>query len=176
MGAFLPGAPVANDEMEAVLGTVNGKPSRNRRRVLDRNGITSRYYALNREGGRDHTAFGMAAAAVKDALARGGIDTKTVQYLAAATTLSDVLVPGFASLVHGASGVGPCGIASFGGVCVAGVAAIQAAYAQVRAGIADTAVACASEFASRHLRGSILEKSGLVNDRGDIPFDVDFLR
>ena len=36
------------------------------------------------------------------------LDPDRVQYLAAATTLSDVLVPGFASLVHGASGIPAC--------------------------------------------------------------------
>ena len=41
-GAFLPGPPIDNDEMEAVLGLVHGERSRLKARILKANGITSR--------------------------------------------------------------------------------------------------------------------------------------
>jgi len=176
LGAFLPGEPIGNDAMEAVLGQVGGKPSRHRLRVLERNGIQTRHYALDRSGGRLHTNFAMAARAVETALERAGLDRDRIDYLAAATTLSDVLVPGFASLVQGEARIPPCDVASFHGVCASGVAALKSAFAQVRAGLADTAVACASEFASRHLRASVLERAGIQDKRGDLPFDAEFLR
>lgn len=176
LGVFLPGQPVGNDEMEAVLGLVGGKPSRHRLRVLERNGIRFRHYALDREGRRLHANYEMAARAVETALERAGVSRDAVDYLATATTLSDVLVPGFASLVQGEARIAPCDIASYHGVCASGVAALKGAYAQVRAGLARTAVACGSEFASRHLRGSVLEASGLRNRHGSLPFDTEFLR
>ena len=49
-GSFLPGAPVSNDEMEAKLGLVAGKPSRYRQRILRSNGIATRHYAIDAEG------------------------------------------------------------------------------------------------------------------------------
>ena len=51
VGAFLPGEPVSNADLEATLGQVNGKASRSMGPVLRSNGITSRYYAINRETG-----------------------------------------------------------------------------------------------------------------------------
>lgn len=176
LGTFLPGQPVDNASMEDVLGLVHGRRSVFRARVLERNGIRTRHYAQGPDGVRTHTASGMAALAVRDALARAGCDPARVQHLAAATTLSDVLVPGFASLVHGESGIPACEVASLGGVCAGGMAALASAEARVRAGLCSTAVACAGEFASRHLRGSVLERSGLCDAKGRLPFDAEFLR
>jgi 3-oxoacyl-[acyl-carrier-protein] synthase-3 len=48
-GAFLPGPPIANDEMEDILGRVGGKPSRLKSRILKANGIRTRHYAIDRE-------------------------------------------------------------------------------------------------------------------------------
>ena len=49
--AYLPFAPVANEEIEDILGQIGGKPSRARRLVLRSNGITSRHYAIDRATG-----------------------------------------------------------------------------------------------------------------------------
>ena len=49
-GAFLPGSGVSNDDMEARLGFVGGKPSRYRSRILEANGITNRHYAIDETG------------------------------------------------------------------------------------------------------------------------------
>lgn len=175
-GSFLPGEPVENDQMEDVLGRIDGKPSRYRTRVLERNGIRRRHYALDRDGRRLHTNYEMAARAVRHAIDQAGLDDREVGYLATATTLSDVLVPGFASLVQGEARLPPCDIASFHGVCASSVAALKSAFAQVRAGLVDTALVCGSEFASRHLRASVLERAGLRDRHGNLPYDAEFLR
>ena len=66
VGAFLPGEPVSNAELEATLGQVNGKASRALGPVLRSNGITSRYYAINRETGEpSYSSAAMAANAVR---------------------------------------------------------------------------------------------------------------
>ena len=39
IAAFLPNAPVENDEIEAVLGQIGDRPSRARRAILRNNGI-----------------------------------------------------------------------------------------------------------------------------------------
>ena len=46
VGAFLPGEPVGNDEMEAYLGQMPGGCSVVGRRALRWNGIRGRHYAL----------------------------------------------------------------------------------------------------------------------------------
>ena len=176
VGAFLPGPPIGNDTIETHLGLIDGKPSRYRQRVLERNGIRTRHYAMDAQGQRLFANYEMAARAVVEALAKAGLERRAVEHLAAATTLSDVLVPGFASLVQGEVRLPPCDIASFHGVCASGIAALKSAFVHVRAGEAHTAVACASEFASRHFRASVLEQAGLRDRHGKLPFDAEFLR
>lgn len=51
---LLPNDPVANDEMESVLGMVGGKPSKARALTLKSNKIKTRYYAL-KDGKATHT-------------------------------------------------------------------------------------------------------------------------
>ena len=176
LGSFLPGEGICNNQMEKYLGMINGKPSQQRKRVLERNGIFKRYYALDENGHRRYANYELAAQAIQAALENSNVTAEEIEYLAAATTLSDTLVPGFASLVHSASGIPMCDIASFSGVCASGVASLKSAYCQVASGTADNAISCASEFASRHLQASTLESSGLVDAQGRLPFDAEFLR
>ena len=53
-GSFLPGPPIGVDEVEDVLGMVEGKPSRLKRRILKANGIETRHYAIDRDHRTTH--------------------------------------------------------------------------------------------------------------------------
>ena len=162
-GAFLPGEPVPSAEMERYIGKINDKRSRLGRLVLRQNGIETRHYALTPEGEHLHTSAEMAARAIRDALGRSEISAEKLTFLATATTQGDLLVPGFASAVHGELGLRPMELASFQSVCASGMMAVKAAYLQLKAGEHDCAVACASEFSSRFFRPGFY--TGL--DRGD---------
>jgi 3-oxoacyl-[acyl-carrier-protein] synthase-3 len=175
LGAFFPGEPVANDEMEDYLGRIGGQPSALRERVLARNGIRLRHYAIDRQQRSLYRNSDMASRAVAAALARAGRAAQDVEFLAAATTQGDLLVPGFASQVHGELGGQACEIASLHGVCASGLAALRSAYLQVRAGERQCAVACASEFPSRLFKASRYERQGAGPER-PLPFDTEFLR
>ena len=153
-GAFLPGEPVSGDQAERLLGCVDGRPSRLRRRVLAANGIATRHYALDTQGNTTMLNEELAARAVTAALAERGITLADVGMLAAGTTQGDVLVPGFASMVHGRLGGGPLETLSAGGVCCSGMAAFKAAAASVRLGEHPVAVAVGSELVSRSLKAS----------------------
>jgi 3-oxoacyl-[acyl-carrier-protein] synthase-3 len=83
--SFLPLEPVGNDEMEAVLGMVGGKPSKARRIVLRNNGIQHRHYALDRVTGQP--VMSNAQMAAKAVLALG--DIGKVDSLATATSRPD---------------------------------------------------------------------------------------
>ena len=169
-GAFLPGEPVSGEDAERLLGCVDGRPSRLRRRVLAANGITSRHYALDEHGNTTMLNEELAARAVLAALGERGIALADVGMLAAGTTQGDVLVPGFASMVHGRLGGGPLETLSAGGVCCSGMAAFKAAAASVRLGEHPVAVAVGSELASRNLKASRYEA-------GERPgYDAEFLR
>lgn len=172
-GAFFPGPPVGNDEMEAYLGQVGGVPSRYRRIVLRNNKIATRHYALDRHGVAQHSNAGMAAAAIVAAVESSELLLRDITYLATATTLGDVLVPGLASHVHAELDLGPIEIASFQSVCVSSLMALKAAYAQIAIGEHRAAAVSGSEFASRYFRPGFYERDGEV---AEPPFDAEFLR
>jgi 3-oxoacyl-[acyl-carrier-protein] synthase-3 len=173
LGKFFPGPPIPNDELEAHLGLIHGRPARAKARVLAQNGIATRHYALDRQQRTLFRNSEMAANAVRDLLARVALEGD-VDFLAAATTQGDLCVPGFASMVHGELGFPALEIASLGGVCASGVVALKNAYLQVRAGEKRNAVACASELPSRLFKASRYE--AYVPPDEVLPFDAEFLR
>ena len=99
LGKFFPGPPIPNDELEAFLGMIHGRPARAKARVLAQNGIATRHYALDRQQRTLFRNSEMAANAVRDLLARVALDGD-VDFLAAATTQGDLCVPGLRQ--HGA--------------------------------------------------------------------------
>ena len=126
-GAYLPGDPVDNQHIENILGLIDGKPSRLKRRILKSNGIKTRHYALDEDGQTTELNEELAAKAVHDALGRSELTLDDIEMLAAGTTLGDVLIPGFASMVHGRLGGQPMEILSAGGVCCSSMAALLSA-------------------------------------------------
>jgi 3-oxoacyl-[acyl-carrier-protein] synthase III len=176
LGKFLPGEPVSNDEMENHLGLVGGKPSRLKSRILKQNGIQSRHYAIDREGRVLFHDYELAARAVLDALKHSELSLKEIQYLAAATSQSDLLAPGFASLVQGELRLPACEIASLHGVCASGMMALKGAHLQIQAGEKASAAVTASEFTSRFFRHGLFEETRLFQETGRVAFDAEFLR
>ena len=176
LGIFLPNEPVCNDRMEDHLGMVGGRPSKLRRRILKQNGIHTRYYALNNLGETTHWNFQLASEAVRNALSHSELGPDQIQFLAAATSQSDLLAPGFASLVHGDLDLPSCEIASFQSICAGGVMALQSAFHGIASGQRNNSIVCASEFTSRFFRGSLFEEAnGSIKKRGST-FDSEFLR
>src|SRR5687767_5346359 len=158
--------------MEDRLGRIHGRDSRWRARVLKRNGITSRHYAIDGQQRSLYRNSEMAAHAVRAAVEAAGLRIEDVDFLAAATTQGDLLVPGFASMVHGELGTPPIEIASLHGVCGSSIAALQVAQLHVKAGGKRAAAACASEFPSRLFKASRYEMQACE----ELPFDTEFLR
>jgi len=175
-GAFLPGEPVGNDRMEDHLGRIDGKGSVLGKRALRWNGVEARHYAMTPDGTVVHTNADMCARAVRQALERAGLGVGDLGMLAAASTQGDYLVPGHAAAVHAELGAGPIEIASFQSVCGSSLMAAKAAWLSVRAGEHDVASACAGEFASRWFRPSFYEGTSLVDAKGRLRPEADFLR
>ncbi|MCI0677846.1 MAG: iron-containing redox enzyme family protein [Actinobacteria bacterium] len=166
VGAYLPGEPVGNDEIESYLGVSNGS-DRLRRRMLEANGIEKRHYAIDRDGRTVMLNEELAEAAIRAALQHRGMTARDIGMLATGTTQGDLPVPGFASMVHGRLGGGPMEVLSAGGVCCSAIAALRAAEASVLLGRHKVAVAVGSELVSRTLRASRFIDSS---------FDAAFLR
>ena len=173
---FLPNAPVPNAGMEAILGRVNGLPSRTRELILRSNRITTRYYAIDPTTGRQtHSNAQLTAGAVR-AL---GLAPEDLTCLACGTSSPDQLMPGHASMVHGELGGGPIEIASFSGICAAGMGAFKHAAMNVALGFHEQAVATGSELASSFLRGEFCatpEQAHAIEQDLSLQFDADFLR
>lgn len=176
IGKFLPGDPIANDEMEEYLGLINGKPSRSKKRMLTQNGIKRRYYALDKKQNTTESVAGMAAQAIDNCLKKSGVAKEDVQFLSAATTQGDLPIPGFASMVHGESELPICGISSHQSVCAAGMMAIKNGFMHVQSGEVDNAVVCAGELPSRMFKAKRFENQKSILDKGSLPLETDFLR
>jgi 3-oxoacyl-[acyl-carrier-protein] synthase-3 len=176
MGKFLPGPPISNDEMEDYLGMIGGRPSRLKARILKQNGILSRHYAIDREGAVNYWNCDLAALAGLEAVSRSELTLGEIEMLAAATSQSDLLAPGFASLTHGRLQAQPCEIASLSGVCASGVTALKYAAQNILNGERRNALVCASEFASRFFRRELFEETRAFKEEGRVSFDAEFLR
>ncbi|MGF1461523.1 MAG: StlD/DarB family beta-ketosynthase [Leptolyngbyaceae cyanobacterium] len=177
VGKHLPGQPIGNDDMETYLGRVHNRASRVRTRILKSNGIQQRYYALDQQQQTTISNSQMAAAAVRDVLQQSGLNPRAVDLLACGTTWPDLLVPGFASMVHGElPELAPIETTSHQGVCCAGVAALKYAASQVQLGHKQQAVAVASELASRLFKHTRFEAESSTQAGDALPFDTEFLR
>lgn len=176
VGAFLPGEPIPSERMEDHIGRIGGKPSLLGRRALGWNGVATRHYALDAEGRAQHSNAAMCAEAVRAALDDAGLGREDLAFLAAATTQGDYLVPGHAAAVHGELGGEPLEIASFQSVCGASLMAAKSVYQAVRTGEHAVAVAAASEFSSRWFRPSFYEGTALLDGKGRLRAEADFLR
>jgi 3-oxoacyl-[acyl-carrier-protein] synthase-3 len=175
-GSFLPGDAVPNERMEDFIGRIGGRTSSAGQRALRWNGIDTRHYALKPDGEPLHSNAAMSAAAVRAALDDAGLGREDIDLLATATTQGDYIVPGHASAVHGELGGGPLELASFQSVCASSFMAAKAATLAIRAGECGCAVAAASEFSSRWFRPGFYEGTSLVDAKGRLALEADFLR
>jgi 3-oxoacyl-[acyl-carrier-protein] synthase-3 len=151
VGSYLPGEPVDNEQLATRFGDRTARGTALRERALAANGIRTRHYAVDGKGMTFLLNEELAASAARRALADRGLDASAVTMLATGTTQGDVLVPGFASMVHGRLGGGPMELLSAAGVCASGMAALKSVVSAVRLGEHPVAVAVGSELVSRSL-------------------------
>ena len=175
--SYLPLDPVGNDEIEAVLGMVGGKPSRARRVILRSNGIQSRHYAIDRATGQIVMTNAQLTAHAVRALG----EISHVELLSCGTSSPDQLLPNHAVMVHGELKWPRLQAVSFAGICLSGTAAIKHAWLAIRAGDTQRAVATGSELASASLHAACFEaevdhKVKELEAHPEIAFEKDFLR
>jgi 3-oxoacyl-[acyl-carrier-protein] synthase III len=179
--AFLPHAAVANDGMEAILGTPGGRPSRVRRVVLRQNGIVSRHYVVDPATGVPQFNNAQLTAQAVRALCEDGFTLADIRCLVTGTSLPDQLMPNHAVMVHGEIGGPNCEVVATAGVCLSGLTALKYAWLTVRAGEHPNAVATGSEIASLLMRAQRYapELDRHADDVAALPelaFEKDFLR
>ena len=182
LAGFLPNAPVSNDEIENVLGMVNGRPSRSRKIVLRNNGIQSRHYAIDPATGRyTHTNAQLAAEAVRALAARSGFDLNSLECLSTGTSSPDLGQPAHGFMVAGELATPPCEIFTAAAVCTASMTALRYAMLNVQGGQVQNAISLGSEFPSRYMcaRNFSAELDSRVAElekNPELGFEKDFLR
>jgi len=181
MASFFPNEPVDNDNIENVLGMVDGNPSLVKRIVLKSNKIKTRYYAIDPETNETtHSNAQLAAAAIR-ALEEQGFDIQSAELLACGTTTPDQLLPNHALMVHGETDLKGIEVVSIAGICLSGLTALKYAYTSIRSGEIDAAVTTGSENISASMRGRNFEpevqsKVEMVRRNKELTFEKDFLR
>jgi 3-oxoacyl-[acyl-carrier-protein] synthase-3 len=179
--AFLPNAPVENEQMERLLGQVNGKPSRSRRVVLRSNGIRLRHYAIDPATLQPtHSNAAVTAQAIRG-LAKDGFALEDIACLVCGTSNPDQLMPNHAVMVHGELGVPVGEVVATAGVCLSGATAFKYGWMAVKSGEAANAVVTGSEIASAGLRAQnyrseSAEDAQRLEAQPELAFDKEFLR
>ena len=172
-GAFLPGPPIDNNEIENILGFINGKKSRLKKRILKANAIVSRHYAIDKN---HHTLFStseMGALAGRRCLERSSLSAQQIKMLSCATTQGDMVIPGFGSMVQAHLDIPEVELHTTHGVCTSSSMAIKAAFNNIRVGDQPNALIVVSEFASRLFKNTRYEAAG---GSTAVNFDSEFLR
>lgn len=179
LAKFLPNEPVSNDEMEDILGLVNGKPSRSKNIILRQNGIKNRYYVIDKKGDIKFSNADITALAIKD-LESKQFSLDDLEVLSCGTSLPDQLLPSHASMVHGKLNNNTLEVISPSGVCCAGMHALKYAYLSILAEQSKNAVATGSEVISTLLRADKFNKeincTNHLEKNPILAFDKDFLR
>jgi 3-oxoacyl-[acyl-carrier-protein] synthase III len=182
IASFLPNAPVGNDEIENVLGRVNGRPSRSRKIVLRNNGILTRHYAIDPVTGRHtHTNAQMAAESVRALVKKGDFDLNLLECLCTGTSSPDMGQPSHGHMVAGELATPPCEVFTAAAVCTSAMSALRYAMLNVQAGLYQNAISLGSEFPSRYMRGRNFQPEmesqvDELENRPDLAFEKDFLR
>ena len=124
---------------------VNGKPSLARRIVLSKNGIKSRYYALDKEGHVTHTSVQMAANAIHG-LEDEHFSIDDADVLAYGTASPEYVMPSPGVMVHGElGGKNNMEVVSFQGSCCTSMQALKYAWMSIQSGVASNVICAASE-------------------------------
>jgi 3-oxoacyl-[acyl-carrier-protein] synthase-3 len=176
---LLPNDPVSNDEMEGILGQVGERPSRARKLVLRQNGITRRFYVLNKQGEVAYNNSQLTAAAIRGLLDED-FTLEDIELLCCGTTSPDQLAPPHAVMVHGELKCPTVECVSTSGVCSASMQALKHGFLSVAAGVTRNAIATGSETSSLALQAKhyrpVVERLEELDKTPILAFERDFLR
>ncbi|WP_294202465.1 beta-ketoacyl-ACP synthase III [Chryseobacterium sp. sg2396] len=177
---YLPNEPVSNDEMETYLGYINGAPSKAKAIILRNNKITTRYYALDKEGNPTHTNAQIAANAVKG-LFDDKFKKEDMELLSVGTSSPDQIQPSHASMIHGELDINKSlAVNTASGLCNSGMNALNYGFLSVKAGVHKNAVCVGSERMSAWMTADKFnheaENLALLEERPIIAFKREFLR
>jgi len=147
---YLPNEAVSNDEMENYLGLINDTASKARRIILRNNKITSRYYAVDKEGKSTHSNAELTRNAIVQLFDEKFTD-QDVEVLSCGTSSPDVLAPSHAAMVHGLLKNRSVELNSSMGICCSGMNSLKYGFLSIRSGNSKNAICTGSEKVSTWL-------------------------
>lgn len=179
LAKFLPNKAITNDELEEYLGKINGMRSKVKALILRNNGISSRYYALDKEGNHTHSNLDLTVEAIK-LLQHTSFSINDIQLLACGTASPDQLMPSHSSMVHGKLRINPIDSMTAMGSCNSSMWAFNYAWMSLLIGKYENAVCTGSEKTSSWMQSKIYEEEAhhleALGKNPYIAFEKDFLR
>jgi 3-oxoacyl-[acyl-carrier-protein] synthase-3 len=176
---YLPNEAVSNDEMEEYLGLINDTASKARRIILRNNKITSRYYAVDKDGKSTHSNAELTHNAIVQ-LFDENFKPHDLEVLSCGTSTPDIFLPSHAAMVHGLLKNKSVELNSSTGVCCAGMNSLKFGYLSIKSGNSKNAICTGSEKVSTWLNAQKYnhEADNLksLEEQPIIAFKKDFLR
>ena len=176
---ILPNNPISNDEMENILGFIDGKTSKAKSLILRSNKIKTRYYCLDENRNITHTNAQLTKEAV-DQLFDSNFTENDIEVLSCGTTTPDQLLPSHAAMVHGLFDKKSYELNSSSGICTSGMNALKFGFLSVKSGNTKNAVCTASERFSAWMLAEKFDNEvdnlKVLQEKPIIAFKKEFLR
>jgi 3-oxoacyl-[acyl-carrier-protein] synthase-3 len=159
-GSFLPGPPVPNDRLEAILGTLENAPPKVRSfvenvgpRQLERGGVRTRHFAVDPEtGDMTHNFSMMAERAARNALEMANLAPQQIDLVIISCPSYDQSTPPTSTLLQERLGIETCAEMEIHSNCTGVGKGVQVAYDALRSGRYRTALVAYSQLSSIYLR------------------------
>lgn len=159
-GSFLPGPPVTNERLEAVLGRLDNAPPKVKsfienlgRKMLERGGVRTRHFAVDPEtGDMTYNFSSMAEQAARRALDMAGVQAQQLDLLIISCPSYDQSTPPTSALLQERLGVQNCAEMEIHSNCTGVGKGVQVAYDALRTGRYRLALVTYSQLSSIYLR------------------------
>jgi 3-oxoacyl-[acyl-carrier-protein] synthase III len=166
-GSYLPGDPVAADQVENVLGRLDGLNDRLasrldqfRERLLMRSGVQNRHFAIDPQTRRQtETNASMAEKAARRALEAAQIEASDIDLLIFSSPAPDCLTPPTSALLQDRLGIQHCTEIEIHSNCTGVPKGIQIALDMLRQGRYAKALVAYSQLSSIFLRSEFYNTS-----------------
>ena len=159
-GSFLPGPPVANDRLEALLGPLDKAPAKVKSfidnlgpKMLERGGVRTRHFAVDPETGNMTFNFSsLAEKAARSALEMAEMEPQQLDLSIISCPAYDQSTPATSTLLQERLGIQSCAEMEIHSNCTGVGKGVQVAYDALRSGRYRTALVAYSQLSSIYLR------------------------
>jgi len=160
-GSFLPGPPIPNDKVEAVLGPLDHAPTKVKsfvgnlgQKMLDRGGVHTRHFAVDPEtGDMTYNFSSLAEQAARRALEMAELEPQQLDMIIISCPSYDHSTPPTSALLQERLGVQNCAEMEIHSNCTGVGKSVQIAFDAIRTGRYQNVLVAYSQLSSIYLRG-----------------------